>query len=108
MPSSSPAEPEQTTNRRDQPLTLARLRQLIRQDWAGLPGKTLVVLSGDSEGNRYSPFSTYSRSRYAPIYGLTGDVYPLESELAEDRELRELFPEIPDHAVAALVLYPLD
>ncbi|MET8030584.1 hypothetical protein [Streptomyces avermitilis] len=108
MPSSGPAEPKRTTNQGDQPLTLDRLRQLVRQDWAGLPGKTLVVLSGGTEGNRYSPFSTYSRGRYAPIHGLTGTVYPLESELAEDCELRALFPQIPDNAVAALVLYPLD
>ncbi|WP_331740697.1 hypothetical protein OG613_46930 (plasmid) [Streptomyces sp. NBC_00015] len=107
MPSSHPTEPEPSTNRRYQPLTLDLLRQLVRKDWAGLPGTTLVVLSSDTEGNRYSPFSTYSHGRYAPIYDLTGDVYPLESELAKDPELRELFPEIPDNAVPALVLYPL-
>ncbi|MFD5814681.1 hypothetical protein [Streptomyces sp. NPDC127038] len=108
MPSPTPADPEGTTFQRDQPLTMAHLRHLVRKDWAGIPGRTLVVLSGDSEGNRHSPFSSFSRARYAPLYGHTGEVYPLESEMAEDKELRELFPEIPHTAVAALVLYPLD
>ncbi|WP_406834810.1 hypothetical protein ACICHK_00105 [Streptomyces sp. AHU1] len=108
MPSPAPADPEDTTVRRDQPLTLAHLRQLVRTEWVRVPGSTLVVMSGDSEGNRYSPFSTYGRGRYAPVYELTGEVYPLESEMAKDKELRELFPQIPSNAVAALVLYPLD
>ncbi|MGI5414158.1 hypothetical protein ACQEV9_46165 [Streptomyces chartreusis] len=107
MSESGSAEPAQPIAR-DQALTLDVLRRLVGNDWARLPGKTLVVLSRDSEGNLYSPFSTYSIGRYAPVHGLTGDVYPLESELSRDPELRRLFPEIPDTAVAALVLYPLD
>ncbi|MFI6340749.1 hypothetical protein [Streptomyces sp. NPDC050535] len=107
MPSSSPAEPKQTTAQLDQPLTLDVLRYLVRNDWSRLPGKTLVVLCRDASGNGYSPFSTYSQHRYSPVYGLHGDVYPLESALAKDKELRELYPEIPDDAVAALVLFPL-
>ncbi|WP_369383297.1 hypothetical protein [Streptomyces sp. cg36] len=95
--------------KRDQPLTLALLRRLVGYEWARLPGSTLVVLSADAEGNGYSPFSTCARARYAPEYdGLHGEVYPLESELANDPELRRLFPQIPDNAVAALVFYPLD
>ncbi|MFE7077113.1 hypothetical protein ACFU96_44215 [Streptomyces sp. NPDC057620] len=108
MPSSTPAEPEPPMkDEADQPLTLAVLRQLVRTQWAGLPGTTLVVLSRDAEGNGYSPFSTYARERYAPVYEHSGETYPLESQLAEDPELRALFAEIPDNAVAALVLYPL-
>ncbi|MER7692442.1 hypothetical protein [Streptomyces sp. NPDC097610] len=42
-----------------------------------------------------------------PVYDLTGEVYPLESELAADAKLRELFPKVPANARAALVLYPL-
>ncbi|MFD7409392.1 hypothetical protein ACFV7R_43755 [Streptomyces sp. NPDC059866] len=91
----------------DQPLTLDVLRRLVGNDWARLPGKTLVVLSRDAEGNLYSPFSTYAIGRYAPVYEQTGAVYPLESELARAPELRGLFPQVPDNAVAALVLYPL-
>ncbi|MGX1915971.1 hypothetical protein ACWIID_45410 [Streptomyces phaeochromogenes] len=92
----------------DRPLTLAVLRQLVRSDWRGLPGATLVVLSRDVEGNAYSPFATYSRYRYAPTYDLVGEVYPLPEELEQDEKLRELFADgIPDSAVPALVLYPL-
>jgi hypothetical protein len=65
------------------------------------------VLSRDTEGNGYSPFSTYGLGRYSPVYEQTGEVYPLESELAADPELRELFGPVPRDAVAALVLYPL-
>ncbi|MFD7877756.1 hypothetical protein ACFV5G_27275 [Streptomyces sp. NPDC059766] len=93
---------------RERPLTLAVLRQLVRTDWSKLPGTTLVVLSRDTEGNGYSPFATYARSRYAPAYdGVVGEVYPLPEELKRDKELRELFADIPDSAVPALVLYPL-
>ncbi|GGP80859.1 hypothetical protein [Streptomyces melanogenes] len=106
MSTSGPAEP--APSQRDQPLTLDVLRRLVGNDWARLPGSTLVVLSADPEGNGYSPFSTYERARYAPEDdGLRGEVYPLESELANDPELRRLFPQIPDNAVAALVIYPL-
>ncbi|MEU6653392.1 hypothetical protein ABZ904_29145 [Streptomyces sp. NPDC046900] len=107
MPKSGSADTAQPIEG-DQPLTLDVLRRLVGNDWARLPGETLVVLSRDSEGNLYSPFSTYNIGRYAPVYGLTGEVYPLESELARDPELRRLFPQIPGNAVAALVLYPLD
>ncbi|MET7693850.1 hypothetical protein ABZT06_38795 [Streptomyces sp. NPDC005483] len=93
----------------DRPLTLAVLRHLVRADWKGLPGDTLVVLSRDAEGNLYSPFSTYSISRYAPTHSdLVGDVFPLPEELKKDESLRELYADgIPDTAVPALVLYPL-
>ncbi|MEU8952018.1 hypothetical protein [Streptomyces sp. NPDC048489] len=111
MSSSQTTEPEQPDEEeqeeKDQPLTLDVLRHLVRKDWARLPGKTLVVLSRDTEGNGFSPFCGYTHSRYSPVYELTGETYPLESELAKDRELRDLYPEIPDDAVAALVLYPL-
>ncbi|MDQ0994808.1 hypothetical protein [Streptomyces sp. V3I7] len=82
----------------------------MRRDWAGLPGTTLVVLSSDVEGNSFSPFSTYSRSQYAPLGAndLVGEAYPLPEELEQDAELRELYPGgVPDTAVPALVLYPL-
>ncbi|MGW0770731.1 hypothetical protein [Streptomyces sp. NPDC002676] len=106
MSTSGPAEP--APSRRDQPLTLDVLRRLVGNDWARLPGSTLVVLSIDPEGNGFSPFSTYARARYAPEADeLRGEVYPLESELARDAELRRLYPQIPLNAVAALVLYPL-
>lgn len=108
MSTSSAAEP--APQRRDQPLTLAVLRRLVGNDWSRMPDTTLVVLSTDPEGNGFSPFSTYARARYAPEPegdDLRGEVYPLESELARDAELRSLFPQVPDSAVAALVLYPL-
>ncbi|MEW1648427.1 hypothetical protein [Streptomyces sp. NPDC091219] len=108
MSTSSSADP--APQRRDQQLSLAVLRRLVGNTWARLPGSTLVVLSIDPEGNGFSPFSTYAHARYAPEPegdGLRGEVYPLESELARDAELRRLFPQIPDSAVAALVLYPL-
>ncbi|MFF0698594.1 hypothetical protein ACFYU4_38940 [Streptomyces tendae] len=93
----------------DRPLTLAVLRHLVRKDWKGLPGDTLVVLSGDVEGNRFSPFSIYSHSRYAPTYSdLVGEIFPLPEELKADQSLRELYADgIPDTAVPAPVLYPL-
>ncbi|MEJ8654958.1 hypothetical protein [Streptomyces sp. MS1.AVA.4] len=85
------------------------LRQLVRSDWRGLPGTTLVVLAVDAEGNGYSPFATYDHCRYAPIDDdYVGDVYPLPEELRKSRKLRELYSDgIPDSAVPALVLYPL-
>ena len=79
MPTSDSADTAQPIEG-DQPLTLNVLRRLVGNEWARLPGETLVVLSRDSEGNLYSPFSTYNIGRYAPDYGLTGEVYPLESE----------------------------
>ncbi|MEV5850386.1 hypothetical protein AB0M32_51375 [Streptomyces sp. NPDC051985] len=106
MSTSGPAEP--TPSQRDQPLTLDVLRRLVGNNWAGLPGTTLVVLSTDPEGNGFSPFSTFARARYAPEDdGLRGEVYSLESELARDTDLRRLYPQVPKNAVAALVLYPL-
>ncbi|GAA3886080.1 hypothetical protein GCM10022207_61700 [Streptomyces lannensis] len=101
--------PSADDDRRDRPLTLSVLRQLVRKDWSKLPGDTLVVLSADTEGNRFSPFSTYGRSRYAPLSpdDQVGETYPLPEELKRDKELRELYPEIPATAVPALVLYPL-
>ncbi|WP_326757329.1 hypothetical protein OHB35_53250 [Streptomyces phaeochromogenes] len=110
MPNSGPAEPappEDGEDQADQPLTLDVLRHLVGNKWASVPGETLVVLSRDTEGNGYSPFSTYAHGRYCPTYDLTGEVYPLEGELAEHADLRELFPQIPGNACAALVLYPL-
>ncbi|MGW2232355.1 hypothetical protein [Streptomyces formicae] len=93
----------------DRPLTLAVLRFLVRTLWKELPGSTLVVLSRDSEGNLFSPFSSYCLSRYAPTHSdYVGEVFPLLEQLAKDPELRELFPIIPDNAQQALVLYPLD
>lgn len=90
------------------PLTLAALRHLVREDLKDLPGDTLVVLSRDAEGNLFSPFSSYSLSRYAPTDEFVGDVYPLPEELKDDASLRELYGgRIPDLAVTALVLYPL-
>ncbi|MFJ5779317.1 hypothetical protein [Streptomyces sp. NPDC093094] len=90
------------------PLTLATLRQLVRDDWRALPGTTLVVLSRDTEGNGYSPFATYSHSRYAPLYdGTAGEIYPPAGELERSSGLRELFPDVPSDSVAALVLFPL-
>ncbi|AZP14716.1 hypothetical protein EJC51_47450 [Streptomyces aquilus] len=93
----------------DRPLTLAVVRHLVREDWKGLPGDTLVVLSRDAEGNLFSPFASYSHSRYAPTHSeLVGDVYPLPEELTADPSLRELYGDsIPDTALPALVLYPL-
>ncbi|MEV7892218.1 hypothetical protein ACWD3I_48715 [Streptomyces sp. NPDC002817] len=101
--------PDPDSEAPDRPLTLAVLRHLVRKDWKDMPGDTLVVLSRDAEGNLYSPFSTYSFSRYAPIHGdLVGDVFPLPEELKEDPSLRELYADgIPDTALPALVLYPL-
>ncbi|MFE6020777.1 hypothetical protein ACFQ6O_29895 [Streptomyces sp. NPDC056441] len=107
MPQSGSAEPAPPEDQGDQALTLDVLRRLVGNDWSRLPGRTLVVLSRDTEGNAYSPFSTYSHARYSPVYELTGEAYPLESELAADAELRDLYGQIPDNAVAALVLYPL-
>lgn len=98
--------PEPAASLPDQPLTLAVLRRLVGNDWSRLPGSTLVVLSGDAEGNSFSPFSTYAHARYSPDE-LRGEVYPLESELAQDAHLRSLYGQIPTNAVAALVLYPL-
>jgi hypothetical protein len=86
----------------DRPLTLAVLRHLVRKDWKDMPGDTLVVLSRDAEGNLYSPFSTYSVSRYAPTGSeeLVGDVFPRPEQLKEDKSLRELYADgIPDTAV---------
>ncbi|WP_427168778.1 hypothetical protein ACQF4J_46950 (plasmid) [Streptomyces sp. C1-1] len=93
----------------DRPLTLAVLRHLVREDWKGLPGDTLVVLSRDAEGNLFSPFSTYSHSRYAPTLSeLVGDIFPLPEQLKADPSLRALYGDsIPDTALPALVLYPL-
>ncbi|MGW4951475.1 hypothetical protein [Streptomyces parvulus] len=93
----------------DRPLTLAVLRQLVRQTWAGLPGDTLVVLPLNADGNLFSPFSNYSLSRYAPTLSpLVGDVFPLPEELNADRALRELYGDrVPDITLPALVLYPL-
>ncbi|MFE1391186.1 hypothetical protein ACFW5M_34285 [Streptomyces albogriseolus] len=106
MHKSGTADPAQPVDG-DQPLTLDVLRRLVGNDWARLPGDTLVVLSRDTEGNLYSPFSTYAIGRYSPVYELTGEVYPLESELAADAGLRALFPKVPADARAALGLYPL-
>ena len=59
-----------------------------------------MVLSRDTEGNGYSPFTTYSDE--------VREVYPLPEKLEQDKELRELYADgIPDNAVPALVLYPL-
>jgi hypothetical protein len=93
----------------DRPLTLDVLRQLVRQDWSKLPGTTLVVLSRGVEGNAYSPFASYSHARYAATCNdFVGEIFPSPEELAQDKELRELYPDgIPENAVAALALYPL-
>ncbi|GGV69771.1 hypothetical protein GCM10010277_80090 [Streptomyces longisporoflavus] len=90
------------------PLTLAVLRRLIRANWSRLPGDTLVVLSGDAEGNCFSPLGGYSLSRYAPTSDFAGDIFPLPQELENDAELRELYADdTPDTTQPALVLYPL-
>ncbi|BBC28716.1 MULTISPECIES: hypothetical protein [Streptomyces] len=107
MPKSGSAEPEPQEDHGYQPLTLDVLRQLVGNEWASLPGETLVVLSRDADGNGYSPFRTYAHARYSPTHELTGEVYPLESELAEYADVRDLLPKVPDSARAALVLYPL-
>ncbi|CAL9327643.1 hypothetical protein SUDANB56_00006 [Streptomyces sp. enrichment culture] len=111
MHKSGTADPAQPVDG-DQPLTLDVLRRLVGNDWARLPGDTLFpkVLGLPATPwvlNLYSPFSTYAIGRYSPVYELTGEVYPLESELAADAGLRALFPKVPADARAALVLYPL-
>ncbi|MFF8717539.1 hypothetical protein ACF07T_40005 [Streptomyces sp. NPDC015184] len=107
MSTPSSAGPAPSEDQGYQPLTLGTLRRLVKTNWARLPGETLVVLSHDVEGNCYSPFSSYTLGRYALSPESTGEVYPLESEIAADPELRDLYEEIPADARAALVLYPL-
>ncbi|MER6691112.1 hypothetical protein [Streptomyces minutiscleroticus] len=95
---------------RDKPVTLAMLRQLVNRDWRGLPGNLLIVLSGDTEGNRFSPFATYGHGRYEALdpHDAVGEAHPTPGQLAKSPSLRELYPDgIPDKAVPALVLYPL-
>ncbi|GGV52375.1 hypothetical protein [Streptomyces spectabilis] len=103
----APSAPDDTAF--DRPLTLSVLRRLIRQEWRGLPGTTLVVLARDPEGNGFSPFAAYDYAQYSPDdNGLVGDIYPSPEDLEKEAELRELFPAgIPDSAVPALVLVPL-
>ncbi|MGW1193678.1 hypothetical protein [Streptomyces sp. NPDC002559] len=107
MSTPSSAGPAPSENPGYQALTLRTLRHLVGRTWARLPEDTLVVLSRDPEGNCYSPFSSYAHGRYTLSPDLTGEVYPLESELAADPELRDLYGKIPADARAALVLYPL-
>ncbi|MFC7309015.1 hypothetical protein ACFQVC_33020 [Streptomyces monticola] len=110
MTDQQPSSPDPSGEAHDRPLTLAVLRHLVRTAWKNEPGDTLVVLSCDAEGNRFSPFASYSHARYAPTHGdCAGDVFPLPQEWEEDEDLRELYADgVPDTAVPALVLFPLD
>ncbi|MFE9989804.1 hypothetical protein ACFYRK_23440 [Streptomyces sp. NPDC005381] len=67
LASPTPADPRQPAAELDKPLTLDDLRFLMRNDWSRLPGKALVVLSQSSEGNGFSPLSTYCYERYSPV-----------------------------------------
>ncbi|MGP4112951.1 hypothetical protein ACTWP5_18825 [Streptomyces sp. 4N509B] len=84
------------------PLTVAELRTLMRD----VPGDTIVVLSADSEGNRYSPLFEIAEGMYDSDE-LLGDVYPIPEQLRQQPELRTVYPNgIPATAVSALILYP--
>ncbi|GHC88529.1 hypothetical protein [Streptomyces flavofungini] len=91
------------------PVTLSELRRLV-DGWRRLPGDMLVVLAKDRECNRHSPLDGFTLGHYAPDSpdSQKGEVYPMAHELANDQELRALYPEgIPPTARLALVLVPL-
>jgi hypothetical protein len=54
----------------------------------------IVIMSSDSEGNRYSPLSSVNPFRYLPDSTWSGEIYNEDDE------------ELPTGTKAALVLYP--
>lgn len=68
-----------------------KVSELIKQ-LKKLPKDSIVILSSDAEGNKFSPVSYLSKALYAP----EGDVYNLD----EDKN------DLPDDAVTAVVIWP--
>ncbi|MFJ2194248.1 hypothetical protein ACIOJE_41015 [Kitasatospora sp. NPDC087861] len=85
------------------PMTVGELRAILRK----LPADRRVVLSGDAEGNCFSPAWGIGDAMYDDLYGWCGEAYPLPEELDNDPELKLLTGKIPDSAVRVFVLYPM-
>lgn len=85
-------------------MDLASLRaQLAELD--DLPGDTIVILSKDSEGNRFSPLADLDTGLYDAETTWMGDRYMTD----EDREATgqpDEYPKAPESAVPAVFLWP--
>lgn len=86
-------------------MTLAELRAAL--DALDLPDDTIVVLSKDGEGNRFSPLDEAEHAMYAAETTWSGDRYLTEEERQAQDDPDE-YSEAPDDAVHALFLWPVN
>ena len=72
--------------------------------------ESIIIMSKDSEGNRYSPFSDFTIADYIPYNTWSGDIY-MRKLTKEDIERgyteEDLGPDDPER-VKALVFYPVN
>lgn len=80
----------------------------LRAALDGLPDDMPVVLAKDAEGNDFSPLSGPEQGMYSARNTWSGEVYPTAEEIADPTSGYTDEDEAPDHAVRALVLWPVN
>lgn len=85
------------------------VKELI-EELKQLPEDALIVMSKDSEGNRYSPLSGIDISLYVADSTWSGDIYltELTDELRAQGYSEEDLYDGDDDAVTAVVLWPIN
>ena len=87
-------------------MKVGQLKQLLIE----VDDDTLVIISADGEGNRYSPLYDTSRSLYVPDTKVTGELYregPITEIARNAGWAEEDYREVGEEgAVRCLVLWP--
>jgi hypothetical protein len=84
------------------PLTTYDLLALLR----GQPNR-LIVLSADSEGNRYSPLYEVDAGMF-DARQLSADLYPTPEQIKAEPTLAQLYRSLPEGLREVCVLYPAE
>ena len=89
-------------------MNLSELREFLAAH-KHLPGATIVVLQKDAEGNDFSPLENGYEARYVTgEHPWFGDVYPTSEEAETIQDFEEQWGEVPEDAVRAVVLRPVN
>ena len=86
---------------------MIKVKELIKMLQKEDP-EAVIIMSSDSEGNNYSPFSDFGVNNYIPDGPHRGDVYMIEldeKDIEQGFTEEDLGPDDPEK-VKALVFYP--
>ncbi len=87
---------------------MIKVKELIKMLQKEDP-ESVAIMSKDSEGNNYSPFSDFGVYDYVPDSGCSGDIYMREldeKDIEQGFTEEDLGPDDPER-VKALVFYPI-